>query len=84
MAGIIAVGPGALLGWVFLGMTYVSCYVMAEVFSYRTPEMASFQMKLLEKYRQDGVINEETYQRAVSAVHRDKHDPEDKTENRQR
>lgn len=80
LLGILAVIPGVLVGGSLLG--YVTCYIMAELFSRRSPEMVSLQMELLEKYRENGVIDEETYLRAASAVRRDTPKLDDEAEER--
>ena len=80
LLGIFAVIPGILLGETLTTMNRATCYVMSRLFSHRSPEMVSFQMKLLDKYREHGVISEETYQRALSATRRDKPVADDETE----
>lgn len=83
LLAISAVIPGFLLGGFLHVSNRMTCYVMQEIFSRRSPEMVSLQMELLEKYRENGVINQETYGRAVSAVRRETPQPVDETENRQ-
>ena len=58
----------------------VTCYIMSNLFSHRSPEMVAMQRDLLEKYRNNGVISEETYRRAVSAVERDAAQQEENSE----
>ena len=67
---IIAVIPGFLAGAFWYFGNRATCYIMVELFARRTPEMVSLQMELLDKYRENGVISEDTYRRAVSAVER--------------
>jgi len=83
LLGLLAVIPGFLCGGGLSVMNRATCYVMSELFSHRSPKMVAVQMKLLDKYRDTGVISEDTYQRAVSATRREKPAPGSQTENRQ-
>jgi hypothetical protein len=67
---LAALIPGFLVGGLNT-LNYGTCYIMSALFSRRTPEMVSLQLELLAKYRQKGVISEETYQRAASAAQRE-------------
>jgi len=79
---VAAVVPGFLVGGFFHAMNSATCYIMSEIFSRRTPKMVSLQLELLEKYRAQGVISEETYRRAASAAQREKFQPTEDAGNR--
>ena len=67
LAGVVALllsaGAGAVLGG-----TRATCYVMSPLFSSRDPEMGARRRALLDRYHQSGVIGDETYAKAVSAL----------------
>ncbi len=67
-AGLAAVGVGATGLVLALPMTATSCYVVAPLFSQRSPEMITTQRRLLEKHHSKGVISDATYQKAISAL----------------
>ena len=69
LTGLLAVIPGFLVGGFFSTVNYATCYISSGLFSHRSPEMVALQLELLEKYRQNGVINDETYRRAAAAAH---------------
>jgi hypothetical protein len=67
-SGIFAVIPGLLIGGFIQYRFETTCYVMVQLFSHRYSEMVSFQRELLEKYHDNGVINDETYQQVVDQL----------------
>ena len=48
-------------------MTHVTCYLIS-MFSFRDPRAIAKQMELLDKYHQNGVINDQTYKRLCYAT----------------
>jgi hypothetical protein len=83
LLAIFAVIPGFLFGGTLYVMNQATCYVMSRAFSRRNPAMISLQTRLLDSYREQGVISEETYQRVRSGMFRDKAAADDKTESRE-
>lgn len=84
LLAIVAVISGFLAGGFYSNVYSVTCYAPMDLFSDRSPEMVLLQRKLLEKYRENGVIDEETYRRAASAISGQTLEPDDNAENRRK
>lgn len=68
--GILALAGsvGGGIGFGFKNITYATCYIMSLLFSWRDPEMIVQQKELLDKYHENGVINDMTYEKSLSAL----------------
>jgi len=71
--GKVALGTVALLlsssaGVGLHKLSWVTCYLMMPMFSYRSPEMVARREALLRKHRDTGVIGRETYEKALAAM----------------
>jgi len=55
---------GAGLG----AMSHITCYIMSELFSRRDPRMVSRRIALLDRYHAAGILNDASYEKALSAV----------------
>jgi hypothetical protein len=49
-------------------VSFTTCYVMAPLFYRRDPQTLVVQQQLLARYRNAGIITDETYQRAINAA----------------
>jgi len=61
---VAAAGAGAFVGTA----ARVTCYIMAPLFYRRDPQMLARRRELLERYRRRGVIGQEAYEKALSAM----------------
>jgi hypothetical protein len=50
------------------GLARATCYIMAPLFYRRDSQMLVQQKELLDKFRERGVLTEETYRKLVSAM----------------
>lgn len=67
LSGVAGFGLTILFG---LTVLYIVCYGSPGFFSYRDPKMIARQKELLVKYHSRGVLGDQAYKRALSALER--------------
>ncbi len=66
--GAISMAVLGGLGVASGNMSYETCYIMSPLFSHRNPKMVARQRELLDRYHRSGVIGDDTFAKAMSAL----------------